>query len=308
MRRAGTSGLVLGALAAMMWSPHFYGVSQAVAGGASALALQFHVVFFAAVSCLVVLFMTGRLGELAVLRRYETLVVVLVLTGGYGFWVLRALAVEKAPQGLPYVHALFYTGPLMLGLLSVLGRDAPQGRQMAGLIVGFVGCALIATSAQQVEATAPGARAALLALGAAGCWAVFALAARPIVTQEKTLPVLAVVLSAGAACLLATCISTGEHLLPAGSKALWTSVLLGVVTVALGFGCWLKCLSAAHPSAAASLWYLALVFGVPWAVRVSGRSPSLWTLGGAVLILAAVHSSYGRRRRPTASISDLIRG
>jgi len=312
MRSDRTRGLAEGAVAALLWSPHFYFVRRALEGGGSVLTLQLHIVFWAAAACLFALFMTGRLGELSVLRRYDTVVIVLVLTGGYGFWLLRAMAIERAGEaGLPYVHGLFYAGPLVMGLLALWGRQRPTGRQVFALVAGLAGCLVIAVSSKQGYDGAsgfPGLVAILLALGAAGCWAVFGLAARPIVSQEKVLPVLTVVLSAGAVCLLATCISTGENLLPASPGALWASMLLGALTVGIALGCWLKCLSVASPVTVAPLWHLGLVFGIPLVWWLAGRSPSLWALAGTAVILVAMHSSFKKHRRPNLSISDLIRG
>ena len=311
MRSDRTRGLAEGAVAALVWSPHFYFVQRALEGGGSVLTLQLHIVFWAAAACLFALFMTGRLGELSALRRYDTVLIVLVLTGGYGFWLLRAMAIERAGAGLPYVHGLFYAGPLLMGLLALWGRQGPSGRQVFALVAGLAGCLVIAVSSRQGYDEAPGLPglvAILLALGAAGCWAVFGLAARPIVSQEKVLPVLTVVLSAGAVCLLATCISTGESLLPASAGALWASMLLGALTVCIALGSWLKCLSVASPVTVAPLWHLGLVFGIPLVWRLAGRSPSLWALAGAAVILVAIHSSFKKHRRPDLSISDLIRG
>ncbi len=310
MARSETTGFALGVLAALLWSPHFHAVAEAVGGATSALVFHFYVVFWAAVACLLVLLATGRLEELSVFQRRQTSFLLLVLTGGYGFWLLRALAVERSAADPSDVHILFYSAPLALGLLSLPTREGARGRQVAALVLGFVGCIMIVArpSGAQGEAPGPGLGVGLVAVGAAACWAAFALAARPLVREEKVLPVGGALWSIGAVCLLATCLATGDNILAITRTALWTSMWLGVGTVALAFGCWLKCLSQMPPAFAAPLWYLALVFGVLPASRLAGVRPGWWTLGGVALILVAVYFGRGAGGRTEMTMSDLIRG
>ena len=134
---------------------------------------------------------------------------------------------------------------------------------------------------------------------------MFTLAARPLAKKENALPVSAIVLSMGAMCLLVTCLSKGVNLL-VSSKVLWTSIALGVIT-ALAFRYWLVCLATVPASGAAVLWYLALVFGIASAAWIAHLSPGWYTLGGALLILFAARGAGGGRRRPQATMSDLVR-
>ncbi len=312
MRRSTTGGFVLGTLAALLWSSHFYAVAhilqQPVEGppGARipALVLHFYVVLGAALAAFLVLMLTGRMAELSAFRRLRTRFLVLVLSGGYGFWLLRALALERAIENPANVQILFYAGPLLLGLFSLPGREGARGRELAALLLGFVGCIMIIR-----PAGSPGLGTALLAVGAAACWAVFTLAARSLAAKRKLLPVVAVLFGMGAVLLLATCLSRGEGIFTITRRAMVRSMLLGALTVALAFGCWMKCLSAAPPSVAASLWYLAVVFGIASARWVSAAPSSWWTFGGAVLVLLAVRSAYvSGRPAGTITMSDMIRG
>ncbi|MHC4789262.1 MAG: hypothetical protein ACYS8K_08700, partial [Planctomycetota bacterium] len=83
------SAFLFAALAALLWSPHFYVVDSLSRGGVPALVLHFHLLFWPALVLLVGLFLLGRRSILAVFNRRETYFLILAAAGGYGFWVLR---------------------------------------------------------------------------------------------------------------------------------------------------------------------------------------------------------------------------
>jgi len=299
-----------GVVAALLWSPQFYVVRQMLQGSdkANVLTFYFLVLLWGGAGSLLVLFLMDRTRELSVFKRAQAHLLFLVATGGYGFWLLRALALQRSVGSPSHVQLLFYAGPLLLGFMSLVTREAAKAGQIGGLLLGFVGCIMIAWNPawRATEAgPSPGFRTSLIALAAAGCWAVFTLAARPLAKTEKPLPLSAIVLSMGALCILVTCFSMGT--LPSVSpKILWTSILLGLTTaICLRF--WLACLATAPAASAAPLWYLSLVFGIFWAWQMAGLSPGWFTLGGIALILVASHSAGGGRVRPEASMSDLVR-
>ena len=309
MTRSESTSFALGLSAALFWGPHFGMVVKAMDQDVPLLVFYFYVVLWAAAACAVVLAAMGRLQDLSVFHRRETTFFLLTLTGGYGLWLFRALALERAGSNLSNLRIWLYSGPLMLGLLSMPSREGARGRQILALLLGFVGCIMISVSPSGEE-SAGGSGAWLLALGGAACWAVFALLARPLVRQEKALPTGAVIWGMGAACLLVTLLVTGESksLLAITPRGLWLSMIIGAGTVALGFGCWLKCLAGAAPAFVAPLWYLSLVFGIVWGTSIGGPSSRWWLAGGAALILVAVYAACSGRSRPTMTMSDVIRG
>jgi drug/metabolite transporter (DMT)-like permease len=208
------------------------------------------------------------------------------------------------------VHILFYAAPLVMGLLSLPTREGPRWKQIGALTLGFVGSIMIIAqpAGERVSSLLPGAGLAFLGLAAALCWAAFCLLARPLMREEKVLPSSFIIWTMGAACLLATCLSTGSNPLSITRRGLWLSMVLGGGTVALGFGIWLKCLSEVTPSFAAPLWYVGLVFGIGWGHWMAGTRPGWLTVGGVVLILLFVRSGRSRDRRHTMTLSDVIRG
>ena len=309
MPRHRPGGLTAGVVAALLWSPHFYVARQMLEGSSQANVLTFYflVLLWGGAGSLLVLFLMDRTRELSVFKRAQTHLLFLVATGGYGFWLLRAMALQRSVDSPSHVQLLFYAGPLLLGFMSVVTREGAKTGQIVGLILGFVGCIMIAWNPtwKATDGPSPGFHTSLIALASAGCWAVFTLAARPLAKTEKPLALSAIILSMGALCILVTCFSMGTF--PSVSpKILWTSILLGLAT-AICLRSWLACLSTAPAASAAPLWYLSLVFGIFWAWRMAHLSPGWFTLGGIALILVAAHGAGGERVRPQASMSDLVR-
>lgn len=305
MRRAASTAWVYGLLAAALWSPHAFVVNSLRAEGVPALALQFHLLFWPAVACVFVLFITGRTGDLAVFKRRETRFLVLAALGGYGFWVLQALAVER---GAGRALRLFpYAVPLMMGLLSLPGRERIGGRTFWALLCGLIGCALLVRAGAQGEAAVP-LQSRLLGLGAAACWAIFSLAARPVVREERVLPVVTLVTCIGAACLAVTCVSTGEGLFEISPGQLQSVAIAGVLTVGLMMGCWLRCLAGLPAPRAGLLWYLGLPLGALVGLRYGWRPGLWWSLAGGVLILFALRGVGTGERRSRTTLGDVIRG
>ncbi len=307
MYPAQKQAFALGVLAALLWSPHYYVLEPLRAEGVPVLVMQFHLVFWPALALLVLLAVTGGAESLSVFKRRETHFLLLAATGGYGFYVLRALALGAGPS---HAHLLFYSAPLLMGLFSLLTRESADQRVALGLLLGFVGCIMIAEG-QSTAGAAAGTESwagNLLAVGAAGCWALFALLARPVVREERALPTAALVLGIGAACLLVTCLSTGENVFGVSVRQLGTLALWGLVSVGLMTTAWLKFLASVPAALAAPFWYLGLGFGVLWARR-AGWTVSPWLAApGAALLLVALYSAAAGRRSRGLTIGDIIRG
>ncbi len=309
VERSGTSAVLFATLAGLMWAPHFGAVQglQAGSAGVSPLVAQFYMLFWAAAGLLLLLFLSGRTADLSVFNRRETSFLVMAALGGYAFWMLRAVALEDAVPAR--VHLLFYTAPLLIGVFSMFDRDRADGRIFLGLVLGFVGCIMLMRVAGGPAPTGPWLRG-LPAVGAAACWALFCLAARPVAREEKALPVAAIVLSVGAVCLFVTCIARGDGIFHIGLRQLGETVLLGIFTVGLMLVFWLRCLGSVSAAAAAPLWYLGLLFGVVGRAVLSGgwRAGPWWLLAGAVLILVGIQRSLSGRSARQLTLGDVIRG
>jgi drug/metabolite transporter (DMT)-like permease len=291
MARNDTTGVMLAGFAALLWSPHVYVARIALQDNTNPLVFYFYVLLWAALACGLVMLIAGNMGELSVFNRRETRFLLLALTGGYAFWVLAGMTLAKTTSR-PHMQLFFYLGPLIVGLLSLLGRESADGPQFVVLMLGFVGCIMIAQPPRDIS---PGIEVSALALGAAACWAIFTLGARSIMRYENAVPVATIIWTLGAACLFVTCLSTGASLWDISSQALGYSAFLGIVTVAFGFSAWLSSLSLLPPAYAAPVWYIALIMGILWG-WISGSTPGWWSLGGTVLILLAIRGRSAPRR------------
>jgi drug/metabolite transporter (DMT)-like permease len=307
MHTSQRTGLVLGVLAALLWSPHFFIVDGLRREGVPLLPLQFHLLFWPALALGLLLFLGGRSSALSVFQRRETYFLVLAAAGGYGFWILRGLALESADPSR--AHLLFYAAPLLIALFSRSTQQQAALRVGVGLLLGFVGCALIGHSLSPGAAESlPAGRGGVLALAGAACWALFAVMARPVVRQEAVLPVAVLGMGIGAAALFVTCLSTGESVFDVSIAQVKTLFFAGVVTVGLMMAAWLKCLAGLPAARAAPFWYLGMLFGVIWAGGAGWRVAGWWTLAGAVLILLGAQNALSGRRQVGVTMSDIIRG
>jgi drug/metabolite transporter (DMT)-like permease len=247
------------------------------------------------------LFLTGKLSDVAVFGRHETLMLVLAAAGGYGFWVLRGLALESARIG--QARLLFNTVPLLIGLFSLVTFERATPRTFFWLVWGFVGCIMLLAGFER-----GGVQGSITAVGAAACWAAFTLRARALVREESVLPVAFLVTAIGAGCLFVTCLSTGANVFDVSGSQLVKLLTTGVFTVGLMMAFWLKAVAAGPAVAVAPAWYFGLLFGALWPL-LGGRGGSWWWfLGGAVLIVLSAHGSRGaREKRKTVSVGDIIR-
>lgn len=304
MQQSGKSAVAFAVLAGLLWAPHFHLVEGLRAGpaGVSPLIIQLYLVFWAAAALLLLLVLSGRIAELSVFHSRETHFLILAALGGYGCWMLQAVALESASPP----RLVFYTAPLLIGLFSVFTREQADRRTVVGLLLGFAGCVMLMKGVGAAHLWSGG----LPAVGAAACWALFSLGARPIVREERALPVAVLVLLIGTACLLVTCIARGDNPFHISISQLRTTVFAGFFTVALVVIFWLKCLNVASAATVAPFWYLGLLFGVlGHALFIGGLwSGFFWLLGGAVLVLLGIGNSLAQRDRKSMSISDVLRG
>jgi len=305
------SALLYGILAALLWTPHFYILESLRREGVPLLVAQFHCVFWPALVFGLFLIVSGRASAIGAFKGQETHILALSALGGYGFWILRTVALDG--PGIPHARALLYAAPFAIALFSVFSSERADRQRVFALLVGLIGAVMLAEGQGKGTLSGTlGAGRALAALAGACCWALFSLLARPLVREEPVLPVVALATGIGAFCLLVSCISTGESLLVGFHKItmaqLRTLILTGFFTVGLMMVCWLKCLSKVSAAQAGPLWYLGLLFGAVWALLGGWGISIWWTLGGTVLVLLALRSDLTDRQRSAVTLGDLIRG
>jgi drug/metabolite transporter (DMT)-like permease len=308
MEQRGQPALGLGIVTALLWGPHYVVVQGLKDAGVPGLTLQFHLLLWPALVAWGLLLLGGRKSELAIFQRRQTYFVILAGFGGYGFWVLRGLALDGA--GGADCRYVFYAAPLIMGGGALLSRDMPPRRAVVGLLLGFVGCVVMAKWGTRGGTVVPFfSRAGLLGLAAAACWAAFSLMAPQVMRESRPLPVIALVTGIGVVCVLITAVSMREKLFQIRPAQVGHCALAGILTIGLMMGFWLRCLNAAQPVRAGTLWYLGMLAGTLWGLWRTDAQLSWWPfVTGAFLIAVSIYLSPGADRpRATATMGDVIR-
>jgi drug/metabolite transporter (DMT)-like permease len=177
--------------------------------------------------------------------------------------------------------------PLLTALLAavVLG-DRPALAFWGSSLVSLAGVGLIARA--QPGGLALGAGASLI-LGAAACYACYALLQRPLVAVHGALTSTAYTLLAGALLLspwLASGIRQADAFRAGGG---WLAVVeLGLIPSILGFGTWSHVSGRLGPARAANFLYLVPPTASALAFLISGERPGLEVAAGGTLAIGGV--------------------
>lgn len=231
---------------------------------------------------------------------------VLLPLGGNG---LVTVAEQGISSGLAAL--LVAAVPLWIVLLRWLGRDRPAAVTVLGVVVGFVGVALLLSGGIAGGHTG----SALLVIVASLSWAIGSYATTRLPMPGSPFAGTAVEMLAGGAGLLLIALVRREpqHLvLHAVSGRSW--IALGYLVVfgsVLAFTCYVWVLSAGPVSTVATYAYVNPAVAVLLGALVLGERLSLPELLGGLVILAAVLivvTSEGRlartARRRTAAADD----
>jgi drug/metabolite transporter (DMT)-like permease len=299
------SALTFGVLTALFWGPNFHTVQSLAGAGVPSFTVCFHLLLWPALLCFALLLISGRWPEVAVFRRRETQILLLAAAGGFGFWALRAAALEASAAGPAEIWV--YTAPLLMWVLSLAGRERGTGRALLGLVFGLAGCVLLLSAGP--EGGGVPARARLFGVGAAACWAGFSIMLRQAGREVRTLPLVFLITVIGAVCMGVTCLSTGDGLFNLKMAAVRRTALAGLLTVGVMMALWIVCLRSAQVWRAGTLWFLGALSAVLWG-RVQGVPLQFWPLlGGTALVLMGIWVGFpGRQSGRNVTLGDIIRG
>ncbi len=173
---------------------------------------------------------------------------------------------------------------IVLGGALLLGERL-TARRAASLALGIGGATLIVLQGDPEAATGDVRGDLLMALGHLS-WAIYTLAAKPLVTRHDALRVTLVGSLLSPLPLLPAAL--GEPLdLPAAAGALGWIVLLAVVATALGTFAWNRALTRVRAGTLAAFIFVQPLWGLALGALILGEPVGLQALIGAVLILAA---------------------
>jgi drug/metabolite transporter (DMT)-like permease len=218
---------------------------------------------------------TDRLG-LPVLRS--------IFMFGATFCFFTAVAMMPLAEAI----AIFEIAPLIItGLAFVVLKEPVGPRRLTGVIIGFVGAMIIIRPGGDLFSWA-----SLLPMGAAFCYASYAIATRFLARSEShwTSFLYTGLFGAVAASLLVPFHWTT----PTMQDAVFMSVF-GVLGGA-GHLCLIMALQRASASVVAPFSYVGLVFGTIWGYLVFSELPDDWTVAGAAVIVGAGLYVWWRER------------
>lgn len=184
--------------------------------------------------------------------------------------------------------AIFEVAPLIVTALAALVlREQVGPRRWTAVLIGFVGALVIIR---------PGAGAfafeALLPLGAATCYAAYAIATRYVGRDES--PWTAFVYSALFGAVISSVIVPTVWVTPTPGDA----ALLALLGVIGACGHFLVILAFRSTAAAvlAPFSYFGLIFATFWGVTLFGDLPDVWTVAGALIIVGSGLYVWRRER------------
>jgi drug/metabolite transporter (DMT)-like permease len=246
--------------------------------------------------------------ELSVFNKKETQFLVLLATGGYGFWILQGLALRSLdPES---ARLVFYTAPLLMALMAAFSSEKAAGKLVGSLLMGFVGCIMImAVPTEHVQAAGGAGWTGYIAAGGwAACLALFSVVARRTVDDEQVMPVLTIVLAGGAVCVLVSCVAARVNVFALSGRQLIACAFAGGILGTAVFGFWTAALSRASLAKCAPFWYLTPVCGAVIRIWQEGSLPGWWSIGGIVLIVLALRTSMSVSREASKTLGDILRG
>ncbi len=213
------------------------------------------------------------------------------LLGATGFFFS---ALSHMP--LASASAIMFVSPILVTALSMplLGERVGPHR-WASVAVGFLGALVIVRPGS--EAMDP---AALLALGAAGCYSLYQITTRRLAGADAPLTTLAYSASVGA---LVTSLSVPLVWVAPDMNAWAGMAMLGVFGT-IGHFTLIKAFENAPAATVAPFSYTNLIWATLVGYAVFGDLPDRWTILGALIIAASglyiVHRERVRRRQGLA--------
>jgi drug/metabolite transporter (DMT)-like permease len=238
----------------------------------------------------------------------------ILLARGHGaelrkHWKLT-FAVGVLNSALPFASIAFALLAISTGLSSILNATVPlfgaavawlwlkdrlQGSRVVGLLIGFLGVALLAGNKASFAPTASGLStgwAIFLCLFACLCYGIAASFTRRYLGGVPSL-VLAAGSQLGATVVLAPLAWWFWPAHAVSAKAWLALVALGVVCTGVAYVLYFRLIERAGPSKALSVTFAIPVFAIVYGVVLLGESVTPWMVGCGLVILLGTSLSAG---------------
>jgi drug/metabolite transporter (DMT)-like permease len=227
-------------------------------------------------------------------------------------WKLT-FAVGVLNSALPFASIAFALLSISTGLSSILNatvplfgaavawlwlRDRLQGSRVVGLLIGFLGVALLAGNRASFAPTASGLStgwAIFLCLFACLCYGIAASFTRRYLGGVPSL-VLAAGSQLGATVVLAPLAWWFWPTHSVSAKAWLALMALGVVCTGVAYVLYFRLIERAGPAKALSVTFAIPVFAIVYGVVLLGESVTPWMVGCGLVILLGTSLSAGLLR------------
>ena len=190
--------------------------------------------------------------------------------------------------GLAEASAIFNISPVLITLGAFLFlREQIGPRRVIGILVSLLGALIIIRPGSGVFTIY-----AILPLGAAIFYSAYSLATRFVGTDESPWTSLFYSAIFGAICYSIYIVFNWN---PMSNNALLLTLIIGLFGTA-GHICLIRALTLGEASLLAPFIYTNLLFTTIWGLVLFGNFPDLWTIAGALIIVAAGIYVWARDR------------
>ena len=181
------------------------------------------------------------------------------------------------------VLVIQYSWPLVIILLSVfLLKDKLAGRQIIGVVIGFIAVIITFTKGQITQLQVENPTALLLVFSGACCFALMSVFSRRYSIDPYISTVWLFIFSTLTS--LALLFLFSEIQLPS-EASLWPTIINGVLINGVSYILWFKAMNTGHSAKIASIVFLSPVLSVIWLVLILSDPFEMAYIIGIVLVI-----------------------
>lgn len=193
------------------------------------------------------------------------------------------------------VLVIQYSWPLIIILLSVvLLKDKLAGRQVIGVLIGFVAVIITFTKGQMTQLHVENPTALLLVFSGAFCFALMSVFSRQYSIDPYISTVWLFVFSTLTSLVLLMLFSDMQ--LPS-EAAFWPTLINGILINGVSYILWFKAMNTGHSAKIASIVFLSPVLSVLWLVLILSDAFEMAYIVGVMLVIISGILCVGAKNR-----------